>query len=205
MEQHTLPKALSALPKALSATLSATSKDEEINELKRTVRKLQQHNAILEGILNSKQAELSRQEAELLTARSVIPTPAPSPAPPLSTGLSPDTNTSPDTNALRLAARRLRTEARAARREAFMLGGSAVDELRPDWARSLCSSLVTVSAPLPRMLRHGECGVGCRPAAALPDPHTPRACARAQTLRPRGLQLTADARHLLVASQLQGA
>ena len=143
MEQHTLPK-------ALSATLSAASKDEEINELKRTVRKLQQHNAILEGILNSKQAELARQEAELLTARSVIPARAPSPAPPLST--------SPDTNALRLAARRLRTEARAARREAFLLGGGAVDELRPDWARSLCSSLVAVSAPLRRMLRHGRAG-----------------------------------------------
>lgn len=136
MEQRTLPKALSA---ALSAADQDKDKDEEINELKRAVRKLQQHNSILEGILNTKQAELARQEA--ITARSVIPTQAPSQAPPLAT-----TGLSPHTNALRLAARELRTEARAARRETFMLGGSTVDELRPDWARSLCSSLVAVSA-----------------------------------------------------------
>ena len=119
-------------------------------------RKLQQHNSILEGILNTKQAELAGQEAELLTARSVIPTQAPPQAPPLAT-----TGLSPHTNALRLAARELRTEARAARRETFMLGGGTVDELRPDWARSLCSSLVAVRVP-------GECGWGAR---GLPGRH----------------------------------
>ena len=123
----------------LSAADKDKEKDEEIDELKRTMRKLQQRNSILEGILNTKQAELERQEAELLTARSVIPSQAPSPAPQLATGLSPHTN------ALRLAARELRTEVRAARTETFMLGGGTVDELRPDWARSLCSSLVVVS------------------------------------------------------------
>ena len=196
MEQRTLPKALSAVLSAADKDKDKDKdKDEEINELKRAVRKLQQHNSILEGILNTKQAELARQEAELLTARSVIPTQAPLQAPPLAT-----TGLSRHTNALRLAARELRTEARAARRETFMLGGGTVDELRPDWARSLCSSLVAVRVP-------GECGWGARgcPAAALPTPHTPCACARAQTLRPRGLQLTADARQLLVASRLQGA
>ena len=123
----------------LSAADKDKEKDEEIDELKRTMRKLQQRNSILEGILNTKQAELERQEAELLTARSVIPSQAPSPAPQLATGLSPHTN------ALRLAARELRTEVRAARTETFMLGGGTVDELRPDWARSLCNSLVVVS------------------------------------------------------------
>ena len=123
----------------LSAADKDKEKDEEIDELKRTMRKLQQRNSILEGILNTKQAELERQEAELLTARSVMPSQAPSQAPQLATGLSPHTN------ALRLAARELRTEVRAARTETFMLGGGTVDELRPDWARSLCSSLVVVS------------------------------------------------------------
>jgi hypothetical protein len=150
MEQRALPKALSAV---LSAAEKDKDKDEEIDELKRTVRKLQQHNTILEGILNTmKQAELASQEPELLTARSVIPTRAPSQAPPLATA-------STHTNALRLTARELRTEARAARREAFMLGGGAVDELRPDWARSLCSSLVVaVSARRVACAARGVCG-----------------------------------------------
>ena len=63
-EQRTLPKALSAVLSAADKDKDKDKdKDEEINELKRAVRKLQQHNSILEGILNTKQAELARQSS----------------------------------------------------------------------------------------------------------------------------------------------
>ena len=168
MEGATLKESFSAARNASASVLelqralakergAAAKKDKEIDELKRLAAAQKQRHSILEQILLTKQEELKQQTSAKQsspvhepTLAKLEPTLEEEPATPLKKKeeLVPQTPAprdstfaiTADLRVLRLSTRKLRTEARAARRQDFMMGGGLAFEMVADWATLCCGN-----------------------------------------------------------------